>query len=672
MNYQHGVCTFCGTGCGHFLKVDGDRIEGVFPSQGHPVSKGRLCVRGWNIHELLSSYERITTPLIKKNGSFTQASYEEAIDCLVSRLGSYPSASLSPIGFLASPRSSNEEAYLLMRLARAVFRSSNISLALAAGHRSSLDILHAGTGLAGMTGSLEQISSADLIMVVGFDITRRNPIIASEIHKAGLAGAQIITVDRLRTQMARLSNVFLHVCPGTIKLALAGLAKIIIERDLVDADFVASHTEQFETFAGFLKGLRLDYLEQGAGIGRDELARVAAALANAEAAMAFFPSGISGLHEDTITLLYNLMLMTGHVGREACGINPVTGLNNLQGVYDMGMAPDLLTGFQPLADQQVIGRFNSTWNTSLSPEPGLQLPSLLMHYPGALKGLVVIDYDEQIIPYVEYLKKLDCIAYVGSFKNSFMQHADIVLPVATYVEQDGTFTNTERRVQLSPRKINPLPGVLPAWQLCMQIASRAGQNWPYASPSAVMDEIARLTPAYAGISHAKLGAGFGIQWPCDEHNPEGTPFLDITTQTRKLRFVPIRTDLPVPVASVDFPFILIIGKEPHFWHQNNLIHKTYIPHREANATLLDFPEGYVELSPQTAGMLQVRPGRQVRVVSQQGQMTVSVKISDDLLPGVAYAPYFVRDMIADFLMGHYEILQQGSEAFIPVQIEKVA
>ena len=669
MKQQPGVCTFCGTGCGHFMKVTGTAVERVFPSQNHPVSKGRLCVRGWNIHELLNTAQTINSPLIKKNGQFAEATYDEAIALLVDTLKALPPAA---IGFLASPRSTNEEQFLLMKLARAVFKTNNISLASDAGHRGCLNVLSAGTGMAGMTGSLEEICKAEFLLVAGSDITKQNPIVGSELHVAAQAGAKIVTIDSRRTQIAKLSNSFLQITPGALKLAVAGIAKCILQDGLIDSDFIRTSTKGFEEFSATLAKLSEQEISAKTGICIDEFKQVARALSRAKTAMAFFSSGISGLDEDTISYIFNLFAMTGNIGKEGCGVNPITGINNLQGGYDMGCAPDLLTGFQQLADQAAVKKFNAAWGAELSTTAGKSVPDLLAEAPGQLKALVVIDHDEGLIRNAAALQKVDFIAYISTYKNPFMDHAHIVLPAARYIAEDGTFTNSDRRVQLSAKKLEPQNNVLPGWKLYSRIAEKAGATWSYAGPADVMDEIARLTPTYGKLSHKKLAATFGgVQWPCDEKNPDGTRHLDIKAAGSSISFAKVSGAFAVPAAGKDFPYLLMIGKAQDFWHQNNLMRKTFIPMREYNATLLDYPEGYVEIAPDTAKALQVRNQWQVKVVSPYGEMLLAVKITDDVKSHAAYVPYFARDIIAKAVAGHPEILKQGEDATIPIRIEKV-
>jgi len=672
MKQKHGVCTFCGTGCGHFLAVESDTVTRVFPSQNHPVSKGRLCVRGWNIHELLTTKERITVPMVREDGVLRECTYDEAISKVVDVLSSLKSRP-SEMGFLASPRATNEETYLFSKLGRAVFNTNNISLDSESGHRNSLNVLHEGAGFPGMNCPVEDIRKAEFVLVLGIDITKQNPIIGSEIHLAAQNGTQVVTVDSRRTQIAKLSNDFLQIHPGSNTLFLGALGKAVIDQKLAAADFIASAVEGYDDFAATVAGLTEDQIVSGTGISYDDIKKIARKLAAANTAMAFFSSGISGLDEETIRCLFNVFAITGNIGKEGSGLNPVAGLNNLQGGYDMGAAPDLLSGFQSLEDVKVRSAYAAEWGSEPPAIPGRAIPELLEDESTPLKALVVSDHDEGIIRYADRLKEIDFIAYIGAFRNPFTEYADVVIPVASYIETDGTFTNTERRIQLSEKKVEAPDGVLPGWNVYTMIARKAGADWNYSSAEDVMNEIVKVTPRYAGVSYDRLRSRgiAGIQWPCDGNNPDGTPFFSLEKAGGKLKCLALSGDFEVKTADPDYPLLLMVGKAQHFWHQNNLMKKTYIPLREYNATLLDYPEGFVEINSADAYELGLRNHWTVRVVSLSGSMDVAVKISDDVKPGTAYSPYFVQDMIKKFLLGHTNILRQGEDATIPVRIEKV-
>lgn len=668
MNHRSGICTFCGTGCGHLLDVSNGRVNGVFPVQNHPVSKGRLCVRGWHVHELLNTAETIKTPLVRKNGALVEVSYEEAVAFLVENLLPRRQKASDEIGFLASPRSSNEENYLLMKTARAVFGTNNISLDTDPAHRVSMDVMYQGTGMAGMLGSLEEISRAEYLLVAGIDITKQNPIIGSEIHKASMAGATLVTIDTRATQIAKLSKRFLQIRPGAYGIAAAYMTKTIIDERLYDADFIKSNTQGIDALMASLASLTDAEVAEKTGIDPAVLAEEARAIGRAKSAMIFFSSGISGFDRDTIACLFNLFLAAGKIGGIGCGVNPITGINNLQGSYDMGIAPDLLTGYQPLSDAAVVERFSREWGAALNAKAGEAVNDLLER--GRLKALVAVDHDEMIVRHEEAIRDLEFVAYIGAYQNRYMDYAHVVLPIATYAAADGTYTNTERRVQLSKRKIDP-GAVLPGWQLWVQIADKAGAKWNYSSPAEVMAEIARLTPTYEAIDYQKLSALGGVQWPCTAKRPKGTVRFDPAESGRRLSFVPVKPGFAVPVASEEYPILLQIGEAQHYWHQNNLMHKTNIPLREYNATLLLYPQGYVAISPSDAKDLGLKDRMTAKIVSPYGSMEAMVQVNDKIARGTAYVAYFVNEMITDFFMEHRDILKRGEDATIPVRIVKV-
>ena len=671
MNYKPGICTFCGNGCGHLLRVANGRVDGVFASRNHPVSQGRLCVRGWNIHELLSSNQRIMSPSVRKNGILEKSSYDEAISVVMDTLRGYATASSDQVAVLASPRSSNEENYLLMKLARSVLATNNICLDSESGHRASMDVLRTGTGMPGMMGSVSGIMKTEFILVLDIDITHQNPILGSEIHKARRAGATVVTIDSRKTQIAALSDHFLQSRPGSSKMVLGALAKIIIDDNLMDSEYIQKFTSGFEGFANLLGSLSYGDIDVKTGIDVTRLREIAHMFSKAGSAMAFYPSGISGLDADMIGYLFNLFLVSGKAGVNGSGINPVTGLNNLQGGYDMGAAPDLLTGFQALEDEGVVKKFSDAWGVTLNTKKGRSLNEILSDGASIPRALIVVDHDEGIVRYAEELKKVEFIVYIGTYENPFTEYAHAVLPIASYIEADGTYTNTERRVQLSEKKTDPPEGILPGWKLISAMANKGGAKWNYGAPADIMKEIASLTPFYTGITYDKLKGSFGIQWPCDEKNPQGTPCFELANRQKSLNFGTVSGDYSLPPVSKEYPFRLMVGKAQHYWHQNNLMKITKIPMREYNATLLSYPEGFIEISGADAKTLQVRDKWPVKVTSPYGSMNVAVKITDDVSDGTAHVPYFVQEMISTFLLEHRESLRHGEDTTIPVRIEKV-
>ncbi len=651
MSTHTGVCCFCGTGCGHLLEVDGGTVRGVFASPGHPISHGRLCVRGWHIHELMSTEDRVVTPLIRRHGRLEPASYENAVSHAADRLARYTG---DEIAFLASPRASNEDNYLLAKLARTVFRTPNIGLASDQGHGDAADILLEGAGLPAMLGALTEIRRAELLLIVGADIARLNPVVGSEIHLAARHGADLVTLSSRVTQIAKLSRRHLWLNPGTLRHALAAVAKMMVERSLEDKEFLSRRTEGFEEFSGFLGGLDAGTLAAEAGLTLGEVEDLAGRLAKAGSAMAFFSSGISALDRASVALLFNLFLTAGQVGREACGVNPVAGICNIVGSYDVGANPRFLPGYRRAAGAAA----------------GRTPRELLSADPTPLKALVVADRDEEIVRHADKIKGLECVVFVSAYNSPFQDYAHVVLPAASHAEADGTYTNTERRVQVNRKKIEPPPGVVPAWRVYADIAAKRGVAWPFASAEDVMQEISGSVPAYAGVTYAKLEQEFGLQWPVDFRHETGTARLSVEDMPGRLKFVRVAADFRTPAVSEDFPFLLMAGKANYFWHRNNIMKKTQIPKREYNALLLLYPRGFVEVAPADAARAGLRDRSPVNVVSAGGSMRVAVRVSDDIKPGTVYVPYFIEDMVPGFLTAQGTSLDEDQDSVIPVRLEK--
>ncbi|PKL16616.1 MAG: hypothetical protein CVV49_15340 [Spirochaetae bacterium HGW-Spirochaetae-5] len=671
MDYKSGVCNFCGTGCGNYLNIQDGKVSGVFSSRNHPVSKGRLCVRGWHFHELLMTDHRISSPMIKVDGNFKNVSYDEAISFMMEKMAKYSSDASESTAFLASPRSSNENNYLFAKLARSVFKTNNITLDSESGHRSSMNVLGEGAGFPGMTGSLEDISKTKFILIVGSDITKMNPIIGSEIHKAQMAGTKVVTISSRVTQIARLSNVHLQIKPGSKRSLLAALAKAVIDTDQLDTDFVTASTDGYDGFASSVNRFNMADVLSLTGIDSDTIKQIAGELCSAESAMAFWSTGISGLDQDTVSYIYNLLLFAGKIGKENCGANPITGICNLQGGYDMGTAPDLLTGFQKLSDADAAAKFEKSWGVKLNKDSGKDLYKMLADKNSKLKCLVAADHDEGIIKYSKEIEALEFVVYFGTFENPFMKFADVVFPIAGVIEDEGTYTNTERRVQLSRKRVEPFENVMPGWKLFPMIAAKASLTWKYSSAEDVFKEITSLTPSYSGMTYEKIEKSFGLQWPCNDKYPEGCKRLDGASIGRKFKFAPVTENFTIHSATADYPILLIASQGQHFWHQNNIMKKTYIPKREYNATLLVYPKGYIEICKEDADKLQVREHWNVKIVSSHGSMIVAVKISEDVKAGTAYVPYFIREMISSFLLEHNQEFDKGEDTIIPIRIERI-
>lgn len=671
MPYLKGVCNFCGTGCGHLLRVENNRVRGVYPLPGHPLSRGRLCVRGWHIHELLQTEERILHPLIREGDGFRKVSLDEAITFVAKKLEKVSGAE---IAFLGSPRASNEDNYLLAKFARAVMKTNNLSLSSDAGQEESALTLLQGAGWPAMLGSMERLRQANFILVVGGDLTKQNPIIGSEIHYAHRAGAEVVTISARKTQMARLSQLHLRPQPGTTSKLLEAMARILVDEGRINYDFISRYTEGSQDFLKYLESLDLDQLAHLTGVEIELMRTVALKIAEAKSAYAFHATGIQSIDRQTMRALFNLFLLAGKVGRADCGINPVTGISNLLGSYDMGVSPSFLPGYFPAEDKAAWQRLEENWQVELNPLPGKTVSECLSGN-GRCRALFVVDHDEEIIRNKKKIHELDLVVYFGAYQNAFAQLAEVIFPLTTYVESEGTFTNSERRVQLSEKKVEPPADCRPLWEVLTRMARAFGHNWTYSSAEEVMAEISRVVPQYAGITYARLRNGWGLKWPCDEQHPSATDCLLAEEMSRKFRFLlderERQPSLRVGEGRADFPLKLIVGRSNYFWQQNSIMKKTFIPKREYNALLLLYPKGFVEISQEDARRLNLREKQQVRLISEAAEIRLAVRISPDIPAGLLYIPYFIEEMIPEFLHRQVADLEKNEEFFLPVRLEKV-
>lgn len=664
-----GLCNFCGTGCGHVLSVDDGVIQGVFARAGHPVSRGKLCVRGWHIHELLRTPERITKPAVRgEGGVFSPLSHEEALSLAAGRLARYRG---SEIAFWASPRASNEDNYVLAKLARTVFQSNNISLTSESGHGNAVGVFMEGAGRPFLPVHIPDIRKPGVLLVVGGDVAKQNPIVASELHFGARQGADLIAISSRSTQIAKLSRTHIQPAPGSEKIVLAGLAKALIEEGLADRAFIDGRTEGYEKFRGFLESLSWTAVETMTGIAPDQIRDAARRLAGAGRAMAFFSSGISGLRRDTIAALYNLFLAAGKLGKSGSGILALTGICNIAGSYDMGAVPDYLPGYRSPGDGDAAAGLKKLWEADIPGEKGRTVREILAARDGGLKALVIVDHDEEIVRHPEVIKGLDFVLYAGAYTNKVSGMAHVVFPLANYAESDGTFTNMEHRVQLNRKKAEPPADVRPGWRLFSDLAEKLGRNWRYASASDVRREIERAVPDYAGIGDEKLAAEPGgivlAGRPAGRANSGPSEAQGQGT----FRFLELADGLETPRALPEFPFLLLRGKANYFWHLNNIMKKTFIPKREYNALLLLYPGGLAEISPADAAQLGVRDKSNIRIVSAKGEMRAAVRISPDMRPGSVYIPYFIKESVEGFLNAHEDAVESGEDAAIPVRLEKV-
>ena len=658
MAHKLTTCTFCGVGCGIYLETKDNNVTGAYPSMSHPANEGRICVRGWNVHEVASAQDRLKTPLIKREGKFEEASWDEAYSYIAERLSQIKSQyGPDAIGFLNSGRCSNEETYLLQKFARCVIGTRNVDHGTGIHRHNSIDVLQEQLGVPASTNSIADIAKTDVILINGVDLAKQLPTIGGWVIRAKLAGAKIIVIDPRKHRIAEHADYFLQLRPGTDTLLYGAMAKVIMDRALMDLDFIKAHCRDWEAFREKANEYDVLYAAEQCGVDAQVIEQAAVAFASADRAMILYSTGVEARGASSVESIANLALLTGNIGKEGAGVMSLAEQNNLQGICDMGMLPDMLPGYRNIEDAQARGELESLWGCKLPEKQGATARAMLTSLAGEQLKALWLDRHDAVITGVycdakSALEKLDFIVMQQLFMTETAQLADVVLPLTAYGEEEVTFTSTERRIQIAAQVKDPMPGTLTAWKQIEEVANRLGANWNYGSSAEVMAEISRVVPFYEGASYENLASDYGRQWPVTKNKPSGTRYLyEDGIQGQPFKFTAVSRPGVIPCATEDYPLSLMFGHSLYYWHRNVLILHSETLKREYRILLLDYPEGFVELNPDDARDLKVRDGQKVQLTSADGSASVAVRLTSEVKRGMIFVPYFLREVTQQLLGG---------------------
>jgi len=664
------TCTFCGVGCGLYLETAGNQVIGVYPSRSHPTSAGRLCVRGWHVHEIAASPDRLTKPLVKKHGEFQEVSWEEAFGVIAGRLKEtrerYGSESLA---FLNSPRCSNEESYLLQKLARAVVGTNNVDHGTGVYSNNSIDVLLDMIGIPGTTNSISELAHSEVILVDDVDLARRLPTLGGAVLRAKLNGTELIVIGTRRHRLAESADIFLQIRPGTETMLYGAIAKIIIDRGLMDLTFIKSRCRNYDDFAAGVREYDLLSAAHAAGVPAELIESAALKIAGAKSASILYSAGIESRTQDHIRMIVNLALLAGNLGKPGAGIFALSEQNNLQGACDVGMLPDRLPGYVPTADEPGRARFEQRWGCKIPAAPGLNARSLLAG-DGDIRAMWLCRYDPvstaNFANAASAIRKCEFVVVQHLFMTGAARYADVVLPTTAFGEEQVSFTSTERRIQLANQVVDAPEGLMPAWRQIANIARLMGAPWNYRSASEVMDEIAAAVPFYAGANYDNLAREYGRQWPCTRENPSGTPRLSAPMNGEsRFKFVPVPTAAQEAPLSQDYPFTLVFGHSLYYWNQNVLVRHSETLKREYSVLLLDYPGGFVEIGTEDAARLGIRDGEKIRLCAAAASAISTARVTAEVRSGTIYVPYFVQEV-------EEQLLGAGEEGNVHVRVEKEA
>jgi len=655
MNYDTilTVCPFCGCGCQFYLEVVDNEIVGLIPCKTDEISEGKLCIKGRNAHKFVYHNERLKTPLIKRNGRFEPASWQEALDIVSQKLNeSKQRFGPDSIAFLSSAKCTNEENFLLMKFARAVIGTNNIDHCARLCHSPTVAGLMSSFGSGAMTNSIPELENADCILVVGSNTIEQHPLVGSRILKAKDNGAKLIVVDPRRTPLVNFADVYLQIRPGSDVCLLNGFMNILTTEGLIDEEFISQRTEGYKEFRQKIEEYTLDKVQKVSGISPWDLQQAARIYGEAEKASIIYCMGITQhtTGTDNVRSCANLAMLAGNLGRESTGVNPLRGQNNVQGACDMGALPNVYSGYQAVQDEAARKKFEAAWEAKLPEKPGLTVVEMMdAAYEGSIKTMYIMGEnpalsDPDISHVREALGALDFLVVQDIFMSETAQQAAVVLPAASFAEKEGTFTATDRRVLRLRKAIEPLGDSKPDWAIISQLAQNTDSNqFNYTSPEEIMEEIAKLTPIYGGISYERLDKGEVLAWPCLTKEHSGTRFLHKEAFPRgKGRFFAIDFKEPAEMPDTEFPFILTTGRLMFHYHTGTMTRK--IPSLDNEVST-----GFMEINPQDAKRLGVGDGEKVVVRSRRGEIQISASITDKVAPGVVFIPFHFAESAANML-----------------------
>ncbi|GMA16030.1 formate dehydrogenase subunit alpha [Deinococcus metallilatus] len=636
------VCTYCGVGCSFEVWTKERYILKIEPTHG-PANGVSTCIKGKFGWDYVNSDKRLTTPLIREGDRFREASWEEAT-ALIARRFSEIKAQHGPdaLAFIASSKCTNEEAYLMQKLARGVVGTNNMDNCSRYCQSPATMGLWRTVGYGGDSGSIHDLERAGLVIGIGTNTAESHPVLATRVKRAHkLRGQRLIVADLREQEMAQRADLFIRPNPGTDFVWVTAVAKYILDEGLEDRAFLEKWVNGLDEFRASIAPYTLAYAEEVTGISQDVLKRIAHEIVQADGTCIMWAMGVtqqcSG--SETSTAISNLLLVTGNYMRPGAGSYPLRGHNNVQGASDMGAMPNFVGGYQKVDDPAVREKFAAKWGVELPTNAGLDNHEMVHAiYEGTLRAMYLKGEEMGIVDsnanYVDAaFEKLDFFVVQDTFFSYTASFADVVLPASPSLEKDGTFTNTERRIQRLYRALEPLGDSKPDWEIIQLVANALGAGWNYHHPSEIMEEIASLTPLYAGVTYERLEGFKSLQWPVlpdGSDTPllftEGFPFPDGKARLYPAEFIP-----PQEVPDAEYDLHFNNGRMLEHFHEGNMTFKS-------PGITEKVPGTFVEVSPELARERGLESGRYVRLVSRHGAVRLRVLVTDRVEGKQVYMP----------------------------------
>jgi len=669
------TCPYCGVGCTLDLHLKDDFIYRVTSPFDSVVNHGNLCVKGRFGYDFIYSPKRVTEPLIRATpqvaGHRQQAfdlsewrpvSWDEALDYVADRLVEiYRRDGPDALAVYCCAKATNEDNYLLQKLFRALFRTNNVDHCTRLCHAGSVTALLKSLGTSAMSNTAAEVVKSDCFIVTGSNTTENHPIIALQMKKAVRErGAKLIVIDPRRIELCDFATLWLPLKPGTNVVIFSAMAHVIVNEGLTNQSFIEARTEGFEAYAQSLAPFTPEYAEAISGVDRNLIIEAARLYATAKNGAIYWGMGISQLSQGTASALglIHLALLTGHIGREGTGLNPLRGQNNVQGASDAGAMPFHYPGYMEVVKEENAQKWERAWNVEpggLSRKRGLTTTEILANArPGGVRALYIMGENPMMTePNLNvtrhHMEQLEFLVAQDVFINESGAFADVFLPAASWAEKEGTFTNTDRRVQRVRKALEPRGKSRPDWEiicdLALRIERRLGRpnsaRWNYEEPEEVFREMASVATMLKGVTYARLEKA-GLQYPVPDESHPGTPFLFAESfPAGRGKFFPLEY---IPIAEPpddEYPFILTTGRLLEHWHGGTLTR-----HSELDAL---YPEALVEIHPIDAAQLSLRSGDVVRVSSRRGTVVLRANVTEKTTPGVVFIPMHFAEAAGNLL-----------------------
>ncbi len=665
------VCPYCGVGCRLTCHTAKDRVVQVTSPRDSPANQGRLCVKGRFGLDFVRDPGRLTTPLIRKKGvkkpcgpeGFREADWDEALALTAERLtGTVRDHGGTAVAGLGSAKCTNEDNYLFQKWLRAGLSSNNVDHCARLCHSPSVVALAGMLGSGAATNPNTDFLLADGIFLIGTNTLETHPVIATFIREAHATGTGLVVADPRRVGLAAEADLHLQHRPGTDAWLVNGIAREVLDGGWADDTYIKNHTEGFDAYRDGLLALDMDEVAEITGVSLAMIREAARTFGTARALLTGWGMGLTQHVAGSLNCaaVTGLHLMMGQLGRPGAGLNPLRGQSNVQGASDMGVLPNVLPGYQPVADKVVRKKFGAAWGRDLPDTPGLTVVEMFraaregqvraMHIMG--ENPAVSDPDLSHVH--EGLQTLDFLAVQDVFFTETAAYADVILPAASVLEREGSVTNTERRIQRTVPVLPPPGEALPDGDILADLMARAGMDRVTANPASVLAEMAALTPTHAGVTAART-ADDGIVWPCPDPDHPGTPILHAGGAIRgKAAFLPPK--LVPPAESVDraYPYLLTTGRSLYHYQTGTLSRRVPVLDELAH-------ESWVEIHPDTLGKAGVADGDVVRLTSRRGTIQAQARATEDALPGVVFVPFHFAEVPVNRLVHD----QLDPEAKIP-------